>query len=216
MNGITWTQNADGTISVQGTATATTIISPQSSGGALAFSLSVEKAYRLRGCPVGGGNETYRLEIRDSLSSGTTLCIDTGNGAIFAVSESGLYYPIIRIASGQTVDLTFVIEIAEQQTVEESNVLTAVDLVARETTEKNNVYYLLTSDLIPGTTQTYVFSDGAVSKIVHKKSGVTMRTDTYVYDTNTISEIRSLSSGESLTITTNLETLITSIAYNEI
>ena len=216
-NGITYTQNTDGTISVQGTATAAAIISPQDeNSGALTFSLASGKAYRLRGCPAGGANETYRLEIRDALTSGTTLCIDTGNGVIFTVPESGSYYPIIRIASGQTVDLTFAIEIAEQTNTEETDVLTAIDLVARAGIEKSDAYLSLVADFIPGTTQTYVLLDGVVSQIIHKKSGIAFRTDTYTYGTGTITENRSLSTGESLTITTNLETLMTSIAYSEI
>lgn len=72
---------------------------------------------------------------------------------------------------------------------------------------------LLINDEVPNTVQSYTFSDGSVSQIVHKRSGTTIRTDVFTYGTSSITEVRTLNTGESLTIVTNLETLETSITY---
>ena len=72
---------------------------------------------------------------------------------------------------------------------------------------------LLINDEVPNTVQSYTFSDGSVSQIVHKRSGTMIRTDVFTYGTSSITEVRTLNTGESLTIVTNLETLETSITY---
>lgn len=71
----------------------------------------------------------------------------------------------------------------------------------------------LLHDEIPTTVQTYVFTDGSVSQVLHKSGNTTVRTDTFTYATNTITEVRKLSTGESLTIVTNLQTLETTVTY---
>ena len=68
-------------------------------------------------------------------------------------------------------------------------------------------------DEIPTTVQTYVFTDGSVSQVLHKSGNTTVRTDTFTYATNTITEVRTLNTGESLTIETNLQTLETTVTY---
>lgn len=69
-------------------------------------------------------------------------------------------------------------------------------------------------DAIPDTTQSYTFSDGQVSQITHTRDNSTVRTDAFVYETGTITETRTLSTGETLTIQTNLTTLETVITYS--
>lgn len=71
----------------------------------------------------------------------------------------------------------------------------------------------LLHDEIPNTVQTYVFTDGSVSQVLHKSGNTTVRTDTFTYATNTITEVRTLNTGESLTIVTNLQTLETAVTY---
>lgn len=71
----------------------------------------------------------------------------------------------------------------------------------------------LLHDEIPNTVQTYVFTDGSVSQVLHKSGNTTVRTDTFTYATNTITEVRTLNTGESLTIVTNLQTLETTVTY---
>lgn len=71
----------------------------------------------------------------------------------------------------------------------------------------------LLHDEIPNTVQTYVFTDGSVSQVLHKSGNTTVRTDTFTYATNTITEVRTLNTGERLTIVTNLTTLETTVTY---
>lgn len=71
----------------------------------------------------------------------------------------------------------------------------------------------LLHDEIPTTVQTYVFTDGSVSQVLHKSGNTTVRTDTFTYATNTITEVRKLNTGESLKIVTNLQTLETTVTY---
>ena len=68
---------------------------------------------------------------------------------------------------------------------------------------------------IPGTTQTYTYSsDGKlVTQVDHKKGTTTIRTDVYTYGETSITEVRTITGIGSLTITTNLETLETSVVF---
>ena len=74
-------------------------------------------------------------------------------------------------------------------------------------------YQLLLDDGVPNTVQEYTFSGGAVSQVTHKRSGTTIRTDAFTYGISSITEVRTLNTGESMTIATNLETLETSVTY---
>lgn len=67
---------------------------------------------------------------------------------------------------------------------------------------------------IPNTTQTVNFENGVVSSIVHKEGNTTVRTDTFVITDAQVTETRTLSTGEVLTVTTNLTTLVTTIALS--
>lgn len=71
----------------------------------------------------------------------------------------------------------------------------------------------LLTDEIPDTVQTYTFSGGAVSQVTHSRNGTAIRTDAFTYGASTITEVRTLNTGESLTIVTNLTTLETSVTY---
>ena len=73
----------------------------------------------------------------------------------------------------------------------------------------------LQEENIPGTTQTITFdADGNVQSIVHKNSSnVAVRTDAFTFGTDTITEVRTLNTGESLTIVTNTNTLVTTVTY---
>lgn len=73
--------------------------------------------------------------------------------------------------------------------------------------------FALFLDEIKNTVQTYTFTDGQVSHILHKSGNNTVRTDVFTYAANSITETRTLASGEALTIVTNLTTLETSVTY---
>lgn len=97
---------------------------------------------------------------------------------------------------------------------------------ATEVKDKNNVVYgykdkdhrtydNLKSDVIEGTTQTIAFdSAGNVQSITHKQGNTTVRTDVFTFAANSITEVRTLASGESLTIVTNTDTLVTTVTYS--
>ena len=74
----------------------------------------------------------------------------------------------------------------------------------------------LFDEYIPGTTQTISFdSSGNVSQIVHTDgSNNAVRTDAFTFGADTITEVRTLSTGESLTIATNTDTLVTVVTYS--
>lgn len=76
-------------------------------------------------------------------------------------------------------------------------------------------YTLLELDDIPGTTQSITFAEnGDISEIRHSTNSLTRRTDTFVFTDTEIIETRTLATGESLTITTNTNTLKTTTVYS--
>lgn len=74
---------------------------------------------------------------------------------------------------------------------------------------------LLQIENIPGTTQTIAFDvNGNIQSITHKNSSnVAIRTDAFTFTDNSITEVRTLNTGASLTIVTNLNTLATTVTY---
>lgn len=73
----------------------------------------------------------------------------------------------------------------------------------------------LLCDMIPDTTQSYLFENGAISQIIHTDNDdEIVRTDSFIYGDNSITEVRTLSEGQTLTIVTNLVTLETTITYS--
>ena len=97
-NGITFTVNDDGSVTVNGTATKNA-----------AYNFTVDEVfpagkYRLSGCPSGGGTDTYRLQanrLRDGVS--TSGAIDIGTGATLTVEEGDLITTYLVVLNGQTV-----------------------------------------------------------------------------------------------------------------
>lgn len=99
INGITYTVNSDGSIFVNGTATANSSfvlvsnISPTR--------LNKSKKYVLSGCPAGGGFESYRIFIQNTTyQQGYS---DVGNGVPFTAEYTD-YYIFIIIWEGFTVN----------------------------------------------------------------------------------------------------------------
>lgn len=103
---------------------------------------------------------------------------------------------------------------ARQQAIEaESQARQAADTTLGNDVDDLKRAMSLLHDEIPNTVQTYTFTDGSVSQVLHKSGNTTVRTDTFTYATNTITEVRTLNTGESLTIVTNLQTLETAVTY---
>lgn len=75
-------------------------------------------------------------------------------------------------------------------------------------------HQMLLAEEVPDTVQEYSFDNaGDISAVAHKRNGATIREDTFVFSEITAVETRTLSGGQSLTITTNLETYETSVVY---
>lgn len=82
INGVTFTVNADGSITVNGTATANIIDYFINKFTNDYFPYDTSKEYILSGCPAGGSSNGYRLDIVGE--SGIVFSVDDiGNGAIF-------------------------------------------------------------------------------------------------------------------------------------
>lgn len=71
-NGLTFTEDLDGTVTVNGTATASTSFYLLTN-----YTFEAGKTYKLTGCPSGGNMSTYRLAI------GGVLAVDLGSGVVY-------------------------------------------------------------------------------------------------------------------------------------
>ena len=102
VNGITFTDNGDRTITANGTATATT---NQHVVQSSIYELS-EGIYKLTGCPSGGNASTYLIYVQRRPKDGSSASLagrDTGSGSTFAAYEDSTYGIMCRIQSGKTV-----------------------------------------------------------------------------------------------------------------
>lgn len=98
-NGVTFTVNSDGSVTVNGTATARAVFFITNINKFLRLSQGV--SYTLSGCPAGGGDNTFSLTVQDITYSQTFN--DVGNG------ESGVtrftdYYAFITIFADYTAN----------------------------------------------------------------------------------------------------------------
>lgn len=97
INGITFTVNQDGTITVDGELTGgSAVLNVATVSTGSEFNGAV-----LSGCPSGGGDSTYRLYFQLNSGSYTTYASDTGNGAEIANAPDSSCR--IRIAVYQSV-----------------------------------------------------------------------------------------------------------------
>lgn len=109
-NGVTFTDNGDGTVTVNGTATAYTDFSCQSRIDTKTPYSLADGAYIVNGCPDGGGSSTYSILVGITKNNAwQTIASDNGNGATFNYQSSmGNLGVVIAIRQGATVNnLTF-------------------------------------------------------------------------------------------------------------
>lgn len=90
VNGITFTDNGDGTITANGTATADAMFF-------LAREMMLKGTYTLAGCAKGGSNVTYFMAL------GSSVVCDCGNGVSYTYASEISQNIFIRILSGTTV-----------------------------------------------------------------------------------------------------------------
>ena len=97
-NGVTFTNNGDGSITVNGKSTANTMYIFNTKN------FPTTHKYLLIGCPEGGSKPTFNL----SNSTNNTVYYDVGNGVIFDMTGDDWYQLRILVYSGVTVNnLTF-------------------------------------------------------------------------------------------------------------
>lgn len=105
-NGITFTTNADGSVTANGTATANTFYYIDARLDTLDITQK-GKMYHLSGCPSGGSDTSYNLAFFEYASDKSTTVQsvrDYGNGDSFASLEHYATAMVITIYSGQTVN----------------------------------------------------------------------------------------------------------------
>ena len=104
-NGITFTDLEDGTVKVNGTATAFADYSCRSRGETVKPLVLPAGTYTLSGCPKGGDASTYRIHIGKSNDKGEWVLIgnDTGNGFTFTLTEETQVGVSCAVSNGATV-----------------------------------------------------------------------------------------------------------------
>lgn len=100
-NGVTFTDNGDGTVTANGTATALARFRPahEYTPGLLWLEPGT---YTASGCPSGGSEDGYRFEVWDHVNN-IGLAYDIGNSKTFTLAEGTYVRFSILIASGLTV-----------------------------------------------------------------------------------------------------------------
>lgn len=100
-NGVTFTLNADGTISLSGTATANI-----TAAWIQQKYVVPDDPVILSGCPSGGASNKYRIDILNGNQTGSVVAADYGNGVEIKSSmfTNGIGLIRIRIQNGQVCD----------------------------------------------------------------------------------------------------------------
>lgn len=83
LHGVTFTDNGDGTVTVNGTATDNTGFYCSANTSKCAVNFPAGSSYRLGGCPAGGSQSSYRINfaLKNSADSSWTYdALDVGNG----------------------------------------------------------------------------------------------------------------------------------------
>ena len=107
-NGVTFTVNADGSVTANGTASDTAYIIISSN----LKHLEVGKLYKMFGCPSGGGANSYSIQVTGVWS------VDFGEGAIFKYQEN-VTTLAVYVAAGVTVsDVIFTPMICDYETID--------------------------------------------------------------------------------------------------
>ncbi len=97
-NGITFTDNGDGSVTINGTASVP--VTYYIVSNVTPFTLTKGVTYTLSGCPSGGSYNTYRLVLKSAESD--EGFIDTGDTKV-VVPTNAQYYCYIRVEAGTTL-----------------------------------------------------------------------------------------------------------------
>ena len=136
INGVKFSIHEDGTVTVNGTATANAILNLLDSK---TLDLA-EGSYFLSGCPVGGSTSKYKFDMIEGMA-GNPIAEDYGNGATLTLTESkSIQQARIVIYGGATVNnLLFKPMICvEQKTYEQYGASPSVDFPSEIKTVKDS------------------------------------------------------------------------------
>lgn len=103
--GVTYTLNPDGSITTSGSTSATRVFK-------IPVTLVSGTQYTISGCPAGGSDSGYRVDIRPAGTT-TVTAIDYGEGATFTADQTA-YDLCIRYPSGKTPAETFYLMITSK------------------------------------------------------------------------------------------------------
>lgn len=99
VNDITWTLNADGTVTAVGTASAASFVNVSAF-----LTVPVNHTFLIRGCPAGG--DTGKYFIYDGYST-SVISGDVGSGKIYNRGNLTNFVLRCNVVAGQEVDITF-------------------------------------------------------------------------------------------------------------
>ena len=183
--GVTFTKNANGTITVNGTNSGysnSLYNLTNTTGTAPTYSLQLEAGvqYKLTGCPEGGSSTTYLI----TLSDGTTTLYDKGSGVTFtaganpyivqigviknATVENLVFSPMIKKLSDYEEDPTFVPYVPTNKQAntnaidKNTGAIKALTLATGKNLAKMKYYDGTTESMGGGLTATYN-SDGTIT-----------------------------------------------------
>lgn len=148
---------------------------------------------------------------RQTLTSGDYVMVDDADNGSAKYRLDRLKETDTTLSvSGKAADAAATGQAISDETTARENADTALGEDIGDLKSANSLH----DDEIDNTVQTITFaSDGSVQKIEHKRNNVVIRTDTFTFATNMITEVRTLNTGETLTIATNLTTLETTVTY---
>lgn len=104
-SGITFTDNGDGSVTANGTATANSNFRFSYTSAESGMFILTPGTYTLHGCPSGGSGSTYSIILNRINDSGVwaNYITDTGNGNTFTVTRDTVCNVIFRVFKGATV-----------------------------------------------------------------------------------------------------------------
>lgn len=130
---------------------------------------------------------------------------------LYAYANAGSNADSIPAYSTTPVEFTFSFNISFSNT---SGVTVSYDASLAFVTHRN---MLLVAESLEDATVTPTFdNDGNIVGLTHTVNGSTVRTDTITITSSTATEVRTLSTGERLTITTDLTTKVSTLVYDSV
>ena len=171
------------------------------------------------------------LPAAASVNSGDFLAIDNTSGVSQKITAEQLLNvdPTLSVAgrpadakaTGDAISAEADARMAVGEEVSALNSAIETEATAREAADnelksalaEDDVLFKLHAEEIDGTTQTVVYENGQIKRILHKYSNndQLVRTDAYTFGDTQIVETRTLATGDTMTITTNLSTLQTTV-----